>query len=864
MKPRPRRIATAVLATVLSVIPALAVFKEKDINNTLTVLKFELRNSYEDIQRRSRGSDRRETEQRQVLVNLINNCNELSLMLYSQPQDMTFDLTYALDEVTKQYTHFDANRMPYVEIVESMKIDLQRYDKLAQTLRNLPPAVEGDANASTRREVVLDSLEVYTDTLLSTPSFLTEKGQLDSAGIALRDSCLFYADELVRLFWENIDRIQEDSRYYEETDQHLKEAYDYAQDRYRQVQKKVILGKQRSYSRILKRLPRYIANVKKDCRNKYGTESFKSASVSEWRGPMVVWMMVVVIIYIVFSVVLSSVIIQALIRWRGNLPTDYMRQNKAMLIALVGVIIFSLTIWIVNLSLPRNNFVGMATGKLGEFAWLLAAIFASMLIRLNSEQSKKTLNVYLPLMVTGFAIVTFRVIFAPNSLVNLVFPPILLLVTIWQTVVNIREKDSLAKTDHTFAWITLGVMAVSTVASFIGYVMMALVFMMWWIFQFSFIISINALFFLLSRYYDNHITKRLAEYRRKNPGIPFRSKGAFIEVSWAYDLVKMVIVPVLTIWSVPLCVVMAGNVFDLSHVFSEFFTRGFLNVNGVIHLSPLKLFVVVTLFFVFNYICYLAKALYRIKKTKAYIRKLADGVVFKESDINFNLANNLIALITWGIYVIIVFTMLKIPTSALTIITTGLATGIGFAMKDVLNNFFYGIQLMSGRLRVGDVVECDGIRGTVDNMNYQTTTILAFDGSIIAFSNSNLFAKNFKNLTRNHQYEYLAISVGVAYGTDIDRVRELIINSLKVLQVRDKYGREVVDTKKGVTVKIDKFGDSSIDLLVTQFTTVDSHYTYAAQAKEIIYNTLNANGVVIPFPQRDLYIKELPSSRERD
>ena len=104
----------------------------------------------------------------------------------------------------------------------------------------------------------------------------------------------------------------------------------------------------------------------------------------------------------------------------------------------------------------------------------------------------------------------------------------------------------------------------------------------------------------------------------------------------------------------------------------------------------------------------------------------------------------------------------------------------------------------------------------------------------------------------------LQIPFGVAYGTDVERVRTLVTEALKQLQVKDKYGRDVVDPKRGVTVRFDSFGDNSINLTVLQFTTVDTHFTYAAQAKEIIYKTLNENGIEIPFPQQDIYVKSMP------
>ncbi len=190
-------------------------------------------------------------------------------------------------------------------------------------------------------------------------------------------------------------------------------------------------------------------------------------------------------------------------------------------------------------------------------------------------------------------------------------------------------------------------------------------------------------------------------------------------------------------------------------------------------------------------------------------------------------------------------------------LAAGLATGIGLALKDVLNNFIYGIQLMSGRLRVGDYIDCDGIRGKVDSISYQSTQIETLDGSIMAITNTALFNKNFKNLTKNNSYELVKIPVGVHYGADIETVRAVLLDALKELQVKDKYGRNIVEPKNGIVVAFDNFGDSSVDLTVKQFVLVDQEAVYIAKAKELIYNALNRNGIEIPFPQRDVYIRKV-------
>jgi small-conductance mechanosensitive channel len=101
--------------------------------------------------------------------------------------------------------------------------------------------------------------------------------------------------------------------------------------------------------------------------------------------------------------------------------------------------------------------------------------------------------------------------------------------------------------------------------------------------------------------------------------------------------------------------------------------------------------------------------------------------------------------------------------------------------------------------------------------------------------------------------------VGVKYGVDVDKVRSIIQEALVPLEKKDVYGRDIVDPKYGIQVRFKDFGDNSVNLSVYQYITVEEHYTYPARAKELIYNALNANGIEIPFPQRDLYIKSVPA-----
>jgi len=226
----------------------------------------------------------------------------------------------------------------------------------------------------------------------------------------------------------------------------------------------------------------------------------------------------------------------------------------------------------------------------------------------------------------------------------------------------------------------------------------------------------------------------------------------------------------------------------------------------------------------------------------------------RNNEINMSLGNSIISVLVWFTYIVFIVLTLHIPTNSLSLVAGGLSAGIGLALKDTLNNFIYGIQLMSGRLRVGDWVVCDGIRGKVTHIGYQSTEIETVDGAEMSFLNATLFAKNFSNLTRNHGYEFVKITVGVAYGTDIQRVRELLGEAMKTLQGKDAFGRDIVDPKRGVNVILDDMDDSAVTIAVKQQVLVAERVGYIDRAKELIYNTLNENGINIPFPQCDIHL----------
>ena len=734
-----KRLLVVVLALV-ALIPAYAVLNEKDLSQTLSVLRYELRSAWKASSERAQRTMSRGARQRAQLVEMMQRSNELSLMLYSQKQDYTFDMTYALNEVSRQYEEFASQKLVYLD----RDAWRHRRDSLRQTRGAL----------ATRRAM---------DTTGRTRPFM-----LDSLGQADRDSCIFYAQSLLDACRLQKEQLVRDSTHYAETAALLKSSYDYAQQRYKTVQNRIFIEGQTAYGALLKNFPRYWQQATRDAVDKYSPNAIGDVN-SQWRGPMVTGFSLFVLFWLVISVLVSVLLAQFLTRKVPFFKQERIASHRFEMTLILSVVVFALSIMIASW-VAKQNFLSMASKLLVEFAWMLAAILVSLVIRLKDEGVRKGIGLYFPILLLSLIVISLRIAFIPNSLLNILFPPVLLIFTLLQGWSLFHYRKSLPGWDVFYGWVSLLILVATTVVALSGYVLLGVQLLIWWIFQLTILQTITAVYDLLHIYYVRHVRDAKQHFIDEHPNLPNKTDEDLITVTWPHSLAKQALLPIFLVLSIPFSFSMASGVFDLHSVFEEFYHYPFLNIEGYIHLSFSKVILVVTLFFVFRYLSYALKAFYRLIKIRSLLKGSKERV-FHENQANFTLAENIIGISLWAIYIIAVFVLLKIPTGAVKVVGAGLATGLGFAMKDILNNFFCGIQLMSGRLRVGDFIECEGVRGRVDAISYQSTQIIATDGSVMAFPNSTLFNKNFKNLTKNHSYELVSIPVGVKYGVDVDAVR---------------------------------------------------------------------------------------------
>ena len=872
-----RRFFLLAAVLLLFIIPAGSVLKEKDLARTLGVLKAELQTNYEMQQAFMQSYEQQGMQQHQQLVWYMQQCEQIGLMLYSQSTDNTFDMAYACQQAANLRRDLDnrnSKMRQYDKIIARIKQEIERTDYLIRSLKRMPPVIDADSTLSASDSVLLqaiDSLAGKKDSLLVArnsmdeeavevmekasneipeeeedslePLFLTRAQQRD------RNACLLFADTIRSNMQHFLESLEAENAYYQSVREKVRELDEYAQGRYKLLQDNIFRNGGSNYFHILASLPMQIMMAKSTIDLKYKPFEGHGRLYSEWRGAPVLFISIFLVLYLALSMGISYIILRWLLpkSWRG----ENFKERRRMLNFVVGIALFAIIVMIVRAFVQRN-FIQMGTGLIINIAWLLEAIFLSLYVRLKGDQMRHAAIIYTPLMLLSFIVILFRIVLIPNTLVNLIFPPILLAFTIWQYVVARRHKKYLTLLDKCYTQITTIAMMFACVAAWVGFTLLAVQVMIWWTFQLAAIMTITCIYDLTKKYEARYLLKNLgAETANTSERLDLLKrvkKGEYIDQTWFYDLFCRTLVPILAVLSVLVSIFWAAQVFEMTSLCRKIFTRDIVNQTGIIRISLFWVCMAAALFFIFRYINYALRSFY------LHFRKKYSN---DDDSINKTLARNVIGILCWGLYIILVLIIFKVPRDGISIVSAGLATGLGFAMQSILENFIYGISLMSGRIHVGDYIECDGIAGRVESITYQSTQITTNDGSVIAFLNSALFSKNFKNMTRNHRYELIKVPVGVAYGTDVEQVRQLLIEALEpICHEENGSGLTLTDTNIPVSVAFSDFGESSVDLKVCIWMLVEEKLAITSRVKEIIYNTLNKNNIEIPFPQRDLHIKQ--------
>lgn len=241
--------------------------------------------------------------------------------------------------------------------------------------------------------------------------------------------------------------------------------------------------------------------------------------------------------------------------------------------------------------------------------------------------------------------------------------------------------------------------------------------------------------------------------------------------------------------------------------------------------------------------------------TKVIKNRLAANVL-ATIDMDDGVRHSLISGIGFiGFILSILFAIMAIgiDLTNLAFIAGALSVGIGFGLQDVIKNLVAGVIILLERpFRVGDWVVLSGVEGRIKQINIRSTELLSFDMTSVIIPNATLISSTVTNKTHGDNMSRQSVSVGVAYGSDVEKVKSILLACAAE--------HKLVLKNPAPYVLFKDFGSSSLDFELRCYVKdINSGWTLPSELRYMINKKFNEQGIEIPFPQLVLHRCEQPT-----
>ena len=233
------------------------------------------------------------------------------------------------------------------------------------------------------------------------------------------------------------------------------------------------------------------------------------------------------------------------------------------------------------------------------------------------------------------------------------------------------------------------------------------------------------------------------------------------------------------------------------------------------------------------------------------IKKLSQKIFqrFTQHDTISNLFSSFVYLLAIGVTLFIALSVLHLDKAVTSILAGAGIAGIAldFAFHDIAANFMSGLLLSIRRpLVIGDLVKSNDIMGKVMTINMRDTIIQSFQGQLVIVPNKEIFQNSLENFTRSGKRR-IDLTVGVSYGEDLDRVKQVTLEAVKNVTVLDR--------ERPVQLFYNEFADSSINYTLQFWINSPEQPIFwqgTSEAIMLIKKSYDQNGISIPYPIRTL------------
>jgi small-conductance mechanosensitive channel len=190
-----------------------------------------------------------------------------------------------------------------------------------------------------------------------------------------------------------------------------------------------------------------------------------------------------------------------------------------------------------------------------------------------------------------------------------------------------------------------------------------------------------------------------------------------------------------------------------------------------------------------------------------------------------------------------------IDLSKVTVLAGAFGVGIGFGLQNIVNNFISGLILLYERpIQLGDTVEVGSLTGEVRRIGIRSSTLRTFQGAEVIVPNANLISQQVVNWTLSDRQRRIELPIGIAYGTDPERVLAILIDVAK-------SSPEILDDPPPLAL-FRGFGDSALNFELRAWTGLANYLEVQSRIAIAVNAALEAAKIEIPFPQREVRIRD--------
>ncbi len=258
-------------------------------------------------------------------------------------------------------------------------------------------------------------------------------------------------------------------------------------------------------------------------------------------------------------------------------------------------------------------------------------------------------------------------------------------------------------------------------------------------------------------------------------------------------------------------------------------------------------------------VCYVIIFLLLIGYISKIIRKALQDEVLPRTRLDIGARASLVNVVVYSLWILAIYTginILGINLSSLAFMAGALGIGIGFGLQNIVNNFISGIILLfDPSIQVGDMVQIGEDWGTVNRINIRTTIVQTFDNAALIIPNSQMLSNRVTNWSYKDPKVRRQVDVGVAYGSDVQLVRKVLLEIIHDMP-------DIMDDP-APRVDFSDFADSALIFRIRFWITSPEFWlTAPTELRFRIDEEFKKHGIEIAFPQQDIHIRSASGLQE--